>query len=41
MKKNKRMDIKKGLNACPSTGKEIRIQGREGNNIVIALVDRR
>ncbi len=41
MKKNKRMDIKKRTECVPSTDKEIRIQDREGNNIVIALVDRR
>jgi hypothetical protein len=38
--KKKYTDIKKGAEGVSFTGKEIQIQDREGNNIVIALVNR-
>jgi len=39
--KKKYTDIKKGTDAVSFASKEIRIQDRGGNNIVIALVDKR
>lgn len=39
--KTKYTDIKKGTDAVSFASKEIRIQDRGGNNIVIALVDKR
>jgi hypothetical protein len=38
--KKKYTDIKKGAKDISITGKEIRIQDREGRNIAMALVDR-
>lgn len=39
--KRKYTDIKKETEGLLFTGKEVRVQDREGKNIVIALVDRR
>jgi len=38
--KKKYTDIEKGSEAVSFTGKEIRIQDREGKNIAMAIVDR-
>ena len=39
--KKKYTDIKKEAEALSFTGKEIRIQDRQGKNITMAIVDRR